>query len=98
MAQPYQLVAPLPGMTTQTVLRVADQAFIPDDPANRDRAEYDLWLAEGNTPDPAPPPSAAGVIAQSAASLQLTDAKALAAQGRTDEALAAVIAIIEGQT
>jgi len=93
MAQPYQLVA-----DSDAVLRVQDQAFIPDDPANRDRQEYDLWLAGGNTPDPAPPPSAAGAIAQSAQSLQLADAKSLAAQGRTDEAVAALISIIEGQT
>lgn len=93
MAQPYQLVA-----GSDTVLRVLDQAFIPNDPANRDRADYEAWLAEGNAPDPAPPPSQAGVIAQSAQSLQLSDAKQLAAQGRTDEAVAALINIIEAQT
>jgi hypothetical protein len=83
---------------TTTVLRRADSAYIPDDPGNRDRQQYETWLADGNTPDPAPPPSQAGVIAQSAQSLQLSDAKQLAAQGRTDEALAALINIIEGQT
>jgi hypothetical protein len=50
MAQPYQLLN-----DTETVLRIADQAYIPPDPANRDRQEYDAWCAEGNVADPAPP-------------------------------------------
>jgi hypothetical protein len=51
----YQLVATLPGMI-ETVQRMSDGAFIPFDPANKDFAEYELWLAEGNEPDPAPEP------------------------------------------
>lgn len=47
----YQLIA-----DSTTVLRTIDSAYIPDDPANRDRAEYNQWLAEGNVPDPAPAP------------------------------------------
>jgi hypothetical protein len=35
------------------VKRIADNAFIPFDPANTDYAEYLKWLAEGNTPLPA---------------------------------------------
>ena len=34
------------------VIRLADNAFIPFDPANRDYAEYLEWLAEGNEPLP----------------------------------------------
>lgn len=46
----YQLIA-----NSTSVLRTADQAFIPDDPANRDYQAFLEWLDEGNTPDPAPP-------------------------------------------
>ena len=59
MPQPYQLVAPLPGMTeAQTVMRREENAFIPFDGANRDYAEFCAWCEEGNEPDPAPEPHA----------------------------------------
>jgi len=35
------------------ILRLADNAFIPFDPANTDYQEYLKWLAEGNEPLPA---------------------------------------------
>jgi hypothetical protein len=35
------------------VLRVADNAFIPFDPANTDYQAYLKWLDEGNTPEAA---------------------------------------------
>jgi len=38
-----------------SIIRVADGAGIPADPANSDFAEYQKWLAAGNTPDPADP-------------------------------------------
>lgn len=37
----------------ETVERVADNAFIPFDPANTDYQAYLRWLEEGNTPLPA---------------------------------------------
>ena len=39
-----------------TILRLADDAHIPQDPANRDYVEYLAWLEEGNEPEPAPAP------------------------------------------
>ena len=42
--------------TGDTILRLSDNAFIPQDPANTDYAAYLAWVEEGNTPDPAPEP------------------------------------------
>jgi hypothetical protein len=39
------------------IIRDADGAFIPDDPANRDYAEYMAWMAEGNEATPYQPPA-----------------------------------------
>lgn len=46
----YQLTA------GNTILRLSDNALIPNAPGNRDYAEYQAWVADGNTPLPYVPP------------------------------------------
>jgi hypothetical protein len=38
------------------VIKLADNAFIPVDPANMDYQAYLKWLEAGNTPEPADTP------------------------------------------
>ena len=50
---------PMYQLTSSTsIIRLSDNAFIPQAPGNRDYREYLEWLEAGNTPLPAPPPPA----------------------------------------
>ena len=49
----YQLLPDTQMGAATCIKRIADNAFIPLDPANTDYAEYLKWLAEGNVPLPA---------------------------------------------
>jgi hypothetical protein len=52
----YQLLPDYHGQPAQCIKRLADNAFIPFDPANTDYQAYLEWLAEGNEPLPADTP------------------------------------------
>lgn len=67
-----------------TILRLADNAFIPQEPANTDYQAYLAWLAEGNTPEPAPAPPAPA---------ELTPEEKLAASGLTVDELKTLLGI-----
>jgi hypothetical protein len=79
----YQLTA------TDIVIRTADGASIPNDPANRDRIEYDEWLAAGGVPDPYKPPLPDGsaIVNQSYRAGLVREADQLQAQGKDYDAI-----------
>ncbi len=49
----YQLQPDTWRGPAQCIKRIADNAFIPFDPANTDYQAYLAWLEAGNTPEPA---------------------------------------------
>ena len=50
----YQLMQKKPNrLEVDVIKRIADNAFIPVDPANTDYQAYLAWVAEGNQPLPA---------------------------------------------
>ena len=55
---------------TTSILRTTDGAFIPADPANTDYAQYQQWLAEGNTPEPADAKTKEQIIEEYQAAVQ----------------------------
>jgi hypothetical protein len=82
----YQLTA------TDAVIRTADGALIPADPANRDWIEYQDWLVAGGVPDPyvppkPPPPDAPAIVDQSYRAGLVREADQLQAQGKNYDAL-----------
>jgi len=55
MEYTYQYVknpAPLTGINYNTIYRIQDNTWIPNNPKNTDWQAYQAWLAEGNTPLP----------------------------------------------
>ena len=66
-----------------SVTRLADNADIPPDPDNADWQAYQIWLAEGGQPDPAPAPPAPvpRMIAKTTIYRRATDAEIAAFLG-----------------
>ena len=48
------ILDPATKKATDTILRLADDAHIPADPANTDWQAYQAWLAAGNVPEGPP--------------------------------------------
>jgi hypothetical protein len=48
----YKLFKDVVSGNINTVIRLADNSYIPFDPANTDYQAYLAWLAEGNVPLP----------------------------------------------
>ena len=70
--------------TGNTILRLADNAFIPPDPANTDYVAFLDWVAAGNTPEPAPEP---------VAPVELTTEQKLEAAGLTVDELKSLLGL-----
>lgn len=78
---------------SDSVIRLADNACIPADPANRDYAHYEVWLADGNVPSPyIPPPQPVPTITKAQALLYLLSI------GKTNADVNAAIASIADPT
>lgn len=92
MAQPYQLITGYDG-----VKRREDNAVIPNSGGNRDWGEYEVWLAEGNAPDPADPPPDPPAPAPLKLEAHPEDEMDAATKGYIDTTLAARIEPLEAQ-
>lgn len=98
MAEYQQINDPMTGKVSPTILRRSDNAYIPDDPGNRDRQIYVQWCEAGHKPDapdkpPAPPASAAA--AQPAPNANANTTAAIQSVVRRIEAIEARLTHVE---
>lgn len=82
----YQLIE-----NSDVILRLSDNAHIPNDPANSDRIRYEQWLADGNIPLPVPPKSTEQLALESRAKRdQLLDGTQWLVQRHQDQVNAGI--------
>lgn len=87
----YQLTA------SDVVVRTEDRCYIPNDPANSDRIEYEAWLADGGVPDPyVPPPPVAPDPAPETIALYDHENRLRAIEGQPPLALSDFITKMQG--
>lgn len=78
---------------SDAIIRISDGAFIPNDPANRDRVEYEAWIEAGGVPESyVAPPAPVPTISKAQALLYLLSI------GRSDADVRAAIAAISDAT
>lgn len=73
---------------SEIIIRASDGASIPNDPLNRDRIDYEAWLAGGGVPDAYVPPAAP--VPDTISDRQFFQQLAIAGIISQEEALAAV--------
>ena len=83
---------------SSSVICDKDGAIIPDDPRNVDWQTYQAWIRLGNVPNVAHPPAVGPIISESYQSLVLARAKSLVAHGRPNDAIVALISLVEALT
>ena len=49
----YKLFKDTTGQTSNMIIKVNGNLYVPIDPANTDYQAYLKWVSEGNTPEPA---------------------------------------------
>jgi hypothetical protein len=78
------------------ILRTADNAWIPCDPANVDYQAYLAWLDGGNTPDPAPVIPNPSIISASAFLERFTSDEQIAIQTAANSTPAIALGLTMG--
>lgn len=105
----YQQVLDIHGVVNPDMIKGifegGQEMFIPNDPRNQHWQAFQAWLKEGNEPELplsiphiSNPAAMQEMITKSEQAQELNHVKILAAQGHTEEALMALINMVEKQS